>query len=53
MGGQDCYVIIECTSDAAAQRAMAHLEVPAQKYGELIDARVYRYRMDISAATLG
>lgn len=52
VGGQDCYVIIECTSEAAVQRVIAHLEVPAQKYGELIDARVYRYRMDISASAL-
>jgi hypothetical protein len=53
VGGQDCYVIIECTSEATAQRVMAHMEVPVQKYGELIEARVFRYRMDISASTLG
>lgn len=53
VGGQDCYVIVECTSEAAAQRVVAQLDVPVQKYGELIDARVYRYRMDISASALG
>ena len=52
VGGQDCYVIIECTSEAASQRVVAELQVPVQKYGELIDARVYRYRMDISASAL-
>lgn len=50
VGGEDCYVIVECTSEAAAKSAAARLEAPVQKYGELIDARVYRYRMDISAS---
>lgn len=52
VGGQDCYVIVECTSEAAAERVVARLQVPVQGYGALIDARVYRYRMDISASAL-
>ncbi|CAN7666347.1 MULTISPECIES: DUF4286 family protein [Variovorax] len=49
VGSEDCYVLIECTSEAAAGKIIARLGAPVQKYGELIDARVFRYRMDISA----
>jgi hypothetical protein len=52
VGSEDCYVIIECTNEAAAERALAELGLPEKRYGELIDARVYRYRMDIGASAL-
>lgn len=50
VGGEDCYVLVECTSEAAAGQIVTRLETPVRKYGELIDARVFRYRMDISAS---
>lgn len=52
VGGQDCYVVLECTGVPAAQRILAGLQLPATAYGELIDARVYQYRMDVTAAAL-
>lgn len=52
VGGQDCYVVLECTSVPAAQRIRAGLPQPTPAYGELIDARVYQYRMEVTAAAL-
>ncbi|MGR4869958.1 antibiotic biosynthesis monooxygenase family protein [Variovorax sp. LARHSF232] len=52
VGAEDCYVVVECTSEAAGGQIVAQLEMPVQKYGELIDARIFRYRMDISALAL-
>jgi hypothetical protein len=52
VGSEDCYVLIECTSEAAAGKIIARLGAPVEKYGELIDARVFRYRMDIGASAL-
>jgi len=52
VGGQDCYVVLECTSVPAAERIVAALPRPAPAYGELVSARVYQYRMDVSAAAL-
>ncbi|CAN7779119.1 hypothetical protein LJR084_008080 [Variovorax sp. LjRoot84] len=52
IGGEDSYVLLECTSEAAAEPIVAQLEIPVQKYGELIDARIFRYRMDIRASAL-
>lgn len=52
VGSEDCYVLVECTSEAAAGKSIARLGASVEKYGELIDARVFRYRMDISAGSL-
>lgn len=52
VGGEDCYVLVECTSEGAAEQTLVRLDKPVRKYGELIDARVFRYRMDISASAL-
>jgi hypothetical protein len=45
-------VLVECTSEAAAGKIVTRLGAPVRKYGELIDARVFRYRMDIGASAL-
>ncbi|MGJ7544773.1 hypothetical protein [Variovorax sp. LT1R16] len=52
VGGEDCYVLIECTSEAVAERIATDIEVPVRAYGKLIDVQVFRYRMEISASTL-
>lgn len=52
VGSEDCYVVIECTSVAAAERVASGLEPPDRAYGQLVDVGVYRYRMDLGAAAL-
>jgi hypothetical protein len=52
-GSGDSYVIVECTGTSLAQRIVDRLEKPAGTYGELVDAAAYRFRMDLSASSLG
>lgn len=52
VGAQDCYVVLECTGVPAAQKILADLQPPPAAYGTLVDARVYQYRMEVTAAAL-
>ncbi|HSV80582.1 MAG TPA: hypothetical protein VLK85_15415 [Ramlibacter sp.] len=52
VGGEDAYIIVECTGIPVAERVAATLKMPDRAYGELVDTAVYRYRMDLSAAWL-
>ena len=52
VGSEDTYVIIECTSIAVAEGIASRLKAPVVGYGQLVEAGVYRFRMDLTAAAL-
>ncbi|WP_342131089.1 hypothetical protein [Hydrogenophaga sp. OTU3427] len=52
VGSGDAYVIIECTGLSVAEAVVQQLEPPPSAYGECVDAAVYRFRLDLNAASL-
>lgn len=52
-GSEDCYVVIECTGTDTACGIQQRLPPVPFAYGAQVNAAVYRFRLDLSAAALG